>query len=204
MMSQKNKFPALPCLALTWALACHVPASHAERADRDQPVHLEAAQVSIDDANQISTFTGNVQLTQGTMTIRGDKIVVRQDKDGLQHGTATGQPASFRQKRESLGEYVEGYGERIEYDSENTTVDLFGQARIQRGHDEVRGEHISYNFRTEIFQARSTPDQDTGGASKGRVRVIIQPKSNPVPAVPADSLLPIQTPAKQPQSGSEP
>ena len=199
MKLPKNKFHPLPCVTLIWALFCHASASNAERADHNQPVHLEAAQVSIDDANQISTFKGNVLLSQGTMTIRGDKIVVRQNKDGLQHGTATGQPASFRQKRESFDEYVEGYGERIEYDSENTTVDLFGQARMQRGHDEVRGEHISYNSRTEIFQAHSASDQDTGGIGGGRVRVVIQPKSNSVPATPTDNL-----PTISPQSGSEP
>lgn len=192
MILQINKYPVLPCLALTWALACHVPASQAERADRNQPVHLEAAQVSIDDANQISTFQGNVQLTQGTMTIRGDKIVVIQNKGGLQRGTATGQPASFRQKREGFDEYVEGYGERIEYDSATTTVDLFGQALMKRGQDEVRGEHISYNSRTEVFQARSMPDQGTGRADKGRVRVTIQPKNDPAPATPTDKSLPLQ------------
>lgn len=203
MKLQKNKYSSLPCLALIWALVCHVPASHAEHADRNQPVHLEAAQVSIDDANQISTFKGNVLLTQGTMAIRGDKIVVIQDKDGLQHGTATGQPASFRQKREGLDEYVEGYGERIEYDSANTTVDLFGQALIKRGHDEVRGEHISYNSRTEVFQAHGTPDQDTETASKRRVRVIIQPKGDPDSDAPADNNLTIQpeTIPAQPESG---
>ncbi len=202
MMSQKNKCTALPGLALAWALACHVPASHAERADRDQPVHLEAAQVSIDDASQISTFTGNVQLIQGTMTIRGDKIVVRQDKDGLRRGTATGQPASFRQKREGFDEYMEGYGERIEYDSVNATVNLFGQAHIKRGHDEVRGEHISYNSRTEIFQAQGTPDQGRGSTGKGRVRAIIQPKGDPVPATPVDKNPPIQpaTPPTPPEN----
>ena len=189
-MSQKNKPACWLRLVLALALTWQVPLSHAERADRDQPVHLEAEQVSIDDAKQISTFTGKVLLTQGTLTIRGDKLVVKQNQEGLQLGTATGQPASFRQKREGFEEYVEGYGERIEYDSANTTVDLYGQARIQRGHDEVRGAHISYNFKTEIFQARSTPDQGAESGGKGRVQVIIQPKNNPVPATPVDDYSP--------------
>ncbi len=181
MMSQKNNMARCLCVALGWVLTWHMPLSHAERADRNQPLHLEAEQVSIDDAKQISTFVGKVLLTQGTLTIRGDKLVVQQNQEGMQLGTTTGQPASFRQKREGVAEYVEGYAERIEYDSANTTVDLYGQARIQRGHDEVRGEHISYNFKTEIFQARSALDQGTESGSKGRVQVIIQPKKNPVP-----------------------
>ncbi len=178
MNMRKNKHAAMLCLAL----ACYIPASHAERADRDQPMHLDAARVSIDDAKQISTFEGKVILTQGTLTIRGDKIVLTQDKDGIKRGTATGQPASFRQKREGLAEYMEGYAERIEYDSANATVDFFGQARMKRGNDEVRGDHISYSTKTEIFQARGIPDQGVGTAGEGRVRVVIQPKKQPAPA----------------------
>ena len=184
MTLPKNNYYLLLCLALV----CR--SGHAERSDRDQPIHLEAAQVSIDDTNQISTFEGAVQFTQGTLIIRGDKIVVTQDKAGLKHGTATGQLASFRQKREGFDEYVEGYGERIEYDSKNSAIDFFGQAHIKRGQDEVRGDHIVYNSRTEIFQADSPPNQAGGAPNKGRVRVIIQPKAQPNTEIaPADPLL---------------
>ncbi len=156
---------------------------YAELSDRDKPVHLEADRVSIDDARQTATFEGNVQLVQGTMTIHSDKLVVAQYKDGNTHGTATGNPASFRQKREGTDEYVEGYGNRIEYDTRDGTVELFGQARMKRQQDEVRGDYIIYNSKTEIFQVRGAPGTDSAAPNKplsdqgkGRVRVIIQPK----------------------------
>lgn len=187
---------------LCTALACNAPASYAERADRDKPMHLDANQVNVDDANQISTFEGNVQFTQGTMTIRGDKIVVTQSKDGFTRGTATGQPASFRQKREGSDEYAEGFGERIEYDTKNETLSLFGQARMKRGGDEVHGERITYSSKTEIFQVTGAPGKqlDASGKpadaqGKGRVRAIIQPKNRsprpaaePLPIKPAGAL----------------
>src|SRR5476651_124839 len=110
----------LPVFLLDWAPACF-----AERADRDKPMHLDADQVIMDDAQKISTFTGNVRLSQGTLLIRGDKIIVVQDKDGFKHATAYGNTAEFRQKREGLDEYVEGYGERIEYDMRTDTVNLY-------------------------------------------------------------------------------
>ena len=183
------------------ALACHIPASHAERADRDLPMHLEANQVSMDDARQISTFTGKVQLAQGTLTIQADKLVVIQDQDGNKFGTATGQPASFRQKREGSDEFVEGFGERITYSTRIETIDLYGQARMKRGHDEVRGEHITYNSRTEIFQAHSLP-QEAGSNSEGRVRVIIQPKKDTAPVVPGNESRPLElSPALQQPKG---
>src|SRR3990167_2866030 len=61
----------------------------AEKADRDKPIDLEADSLSVNDAKKISTYTGNVILTQGTLTIRADKLIVREDKEGFQHSTST-------------------------------------------------------------------------------------------------------------------
>jgi lipopolysaccharide export system protein LptA len=154
----------------------YMPICFAELADSDKPLYLESDQVLIDDANKTSTFTGNVQLTQGTMLIHGDKIVVVQDKDGFKHGTIYGNTASFRQKREGMDEYVEGSGERIEYDTRSERIDLHGQAHVKRGLDDVRGEHITYNLKTEIFQV-SGGETGTSDKPPKRVRAILQPKS---------------------------
>lgn len=162
-------------LILSFLLLLAAPLCFAERADRDKPVHVEADQVLVDDANQTSTFVGNVQLTQGTMVIRGDKIVVVQDKEGFKLGTAYGNTASFRQKREGLDEYVEGYGERIVYDTRAETVDFYVRARVKRDLDEVRGEHITYSQKTEIFRVNSG-NATSPEAPPKRVRAVLQPK----------------------------
>ncbi len=179
-MSQPRNKSLLAALLLLCTPCCF-----AERADSDKPIHLEADQVQIDDAQQISTFTGNVKLSQGTLLIRGDKIVVTQDQDGFKHGTAYGKTASFRQKREGLDEYVEGYGERIEYDTRMETVDFYVQARLKRERDEVLGEHITYSAKTEIFQVNGS-DASTRTTASKRVRAVIQPKPKnetaPLPA----------------------
>lgn len=187
-MRQNNKFLAvsllLPVFLLLWA-----PTSFAERADNDLLINLEADQVLVDDAQQISTFTGNVRLSQGTLLIRGDKIVVMQDKNGFKHATAYGKTAEFRQKREGLEGYVEGYGERIEYDTQAETLNLYKQARLKRDQDEVRGEHITYNATTEIFQVYGS--SASSGDSSQRVRAVLQPKPKEYPASkPAPKALP--------------
>jgi len=171
-------------LLLSILISLHTPASFAERADSDKPLHLESDQVLIDNAKKISTFTGNVQLTQGTMFIRGDKIVVTQDKDGFKHGTIYGNTASFRQKRQGMNEYVEGNGERIEYDSRSEAIDLYGQAQVKRGLDDVRGEHITYNIRTELFQVNSE-EKNSAKTPPKRVRAVLQPKPKNNPATPS-------------------
>lgn len=194
MLLQKDKILCvLNTAVLSTALTCCSQASFAERADRDKPMHLEADRVSIDDANQISTFEGNVKITQGTMIIRGDKIVVTQDNEGFTASTATGQPASFRQKREGLDEYAEGFGETIKYDSRDETIDLIGNAKVKRDEDEISGDHITYNSKTEVFLVHSAQYLEEGEAGnlantqgKGRVHAIIQPKNKSIKAAPAE------------------
>jgi len=181
--------PTVLLLLPLWAPTCH-----AERADRDKPVHLEADQVLIDDAQQISTFTGNVKFTQGTLQIQGDKIVVVQDKEGFKRGTIYGNTASFRQKREGINEYVEGYAERIEYDTRAETINFYVQARLKRELDEVRGEHITYSAKTEIFQVNG---DGAGNTSAKRVHAILQSKTisrsapDKLPIKPGETLQPV-------------
>lgn len=193
--------PVNKLLLATLLLLC-TPSCFAERADSDKPIHLEADQVLVDDAKQISTFTGNVKLTQGTLLIRGDKIVVTQDPDGFKRGTAYGKTASFRQKREGLDEYVEGYGERIVYDTRNETVDFYGQARLKRELDEVLGEHITYSSETEIFQVNGSGTSTESTPSK-RVRAVMQPKPKEESALPAAADEQPITPGETPASGHE-
>jgi len=176
-------------------LSCLAPAAQADSADRTQPIHLEADRVLIDEISQFSLFEGRVQVRQGSILIRADRVEVREDSEGFQHLTALGKPASFRQRYEGTEEYAEGYGERIEYDTRAETADLFERARVKRGNDEVRGARITYSTRTEVFEARgdaARPDQ-----ASGRVRAVLQPKPktapdavSPLPIQPSESLSP--------------
>lgn len=177
------------------ALSFCIPICFAERADHDKPLILEANQMLIDDIHKTSTFTGNVRLTQGTLLIQADKIEVVTLKDGSQQAIAHGNTASFRQKREGLEEYMEGFGERIEYDAHSGTIDFHGQARVKRELDEVRGDHITYNMNAETFQVSS----DTNDATP-RVRAIMLPNPKPKTSAPSISQTAPDLPDNNPTS----
>jgi lipopolysaccharide export system protein LptA len=194
-------------LLLCAALLCCAGAAQAEKADRDKPINITADTGTFNDAKQIATFIGNVVVTQGTLTIRGDKMVVTQGKDGFKHGTIWGKPATFREKREGVDEYVNGSALRIEYDDKTDVVELFDNAMVKRNKDEVRGSYISYNGNTDFYKVlgSGTPDA-TPANPTGRVHAVIQPKSkeqkNQKPA--AKPALPLQsTPGIHPLGGSD-
>ncbi|MEI7841848.1 MAG: lipopolysaccharide transport periplasmic protein LptA [Gallionellaceae bacterium] len=145
-------------------------AAHAEKDDRNKPIHIESDRMNVDDAAHVSTFEGRVELTQGSLRFTAEKLVVTEDATGNKFCVATGRLATFRQKRDDTNEYVEGYGERIEYSTATETVNFYTQARVKRDQDDVRGDHITYSTQTEVFHVSGKPNT-------GRVRATIQPKN---------------------------
>lgn len=150
----------------------------AEKADRDKPVNLEADRITVDEAKQTQVFEGNVVLTQGTLTIRTDRMVVSQDSNGYQKGTATGGPdglARFRQKREGRSDYVEGEAERIDHDAKTEKSEFRVRAYVKSGQDEVRGPFIAFDSKSETYVVSGTPGVAPGKPQE-RVRAVIQPR----------------------------
>jgi lipopolysaccharide export system protein LptA len=163
----------------------------AERGDRDKPVNLESDTVEINDLTKVSVYQGNVRLTQGTMLITGNKLVVVQDDNGLSKGTSYGNPTYFRQKREGVDELIEGWAQRIEYDAKTDKIEMHTQARIKRGADEVHGNLIVYEGQTESYRVLGGKESASEYNPKGRVRAVIQPK-RPTSAPKTGDGLPLQ------------
>jgi lipopolysaccharide export system protein LptA len=154
---------------------------HAQSDDKKQPINYSANTGDVNYQTKVGNLSGNVVITQGTMTIRADRIVFKQNPDNSVSATATGNPITFRQKREGVDEYFEGYAQRAEYDGEKSLLELFDRALLKRGQDEIRSNYIAYNTKTELFRAEGRPDapatpQDTGPGP--RVRGIFQPKAD--------------------------
>ena len=177
-------------LLLSVALAWGPGSTRAEKADRDKPMNVEADALRHDEVKQTSVFTGHVILSKGTILIRGARIDVRQDGEGNQFGVVAAEPgklAFFRQKREGLDEFIEGEGERIEYDSRADTVKFIGNAQLRRYRgatlgDELTGGLIVYNNTTDVFTIDGSVAKKGPGAAPGRVRAILTPNPDQAPA----------------------
>lgn len=189
---------------------------HAERADRDQPMHIEADSLLHDEATQTSVFTGNVVITKGTIVLRGAKVQVHQDAQGYQSGVVTADPgkrAYFRQKRDTPkgapDEYIEGEADQIDWNGRADTVTLKRRAELRRLRagtlsDDVSGALITYNNATDVFSVDGAPRQAGGGGPAGdtRVRATLSPKEKPAPsAAPEAAPTPLRT---SPQLATDP
>ena len=162
--------------ALLVAVALAACPAWAEKADRDKPTQIEANRMSADDTKRMNIFEGNVVLTKGTIAVRADRIVVRQDAEGFQQTTATGTPVRFKQRQdpkdgEKEGRWMDGEAMRVEIDDRKQTIELFENARVNRGGDEVAGNYIFVDQRSDFFSVSAGK-----GAPQGRVKAVIQPK----------------------------
>ena len=180
----------------------------AEKADAGKRAVIDYDSLLVDEVTQITTLTGNVVVTKGTLVLRAEKTVLKQSPEDDIHVTLTttaGKMATFRQKRDGGPDlWVEGEAQRIEYDERTAVVKLFGNARIRQLQgasmtDEIKSEYITYDSLREVFAARN----DASGASKpgqGRGQLIIAPRKPR--AAPADA--PAPAPATAPVPASAP
>lgn len=167
---------------ITWIFFPVVNA-HAERADRTKLIDIKYDSIDIDQSKLIRTLEGNLVLTQGTMRITAERMVLKEDEAGFTtvqaYGGATGQ-VTFRQKREGAADFMEGFADRAEFDDKADTLKLLSRARLKSGGDELKAEYIYYNSATEVMQARNVipGEKATGatGSNPSRPTITIQPK----------------------------
>ncbi len=156
---------------------------HAEKADRTKQMVVEADKPgTVDVQKQVVVFNGNVVISQGTMVIRADRVEVRETPDGYRAAIAVGsatRPASFRQKRDAVDEWVEGTADRIELDAKTNVLRFSGHAVVRRLRgaepaDEITGTSITWDNNAELFSvAGGSP---TATNPSGRVRAILSPR----------------------------
>lgn len=167
-------------VAVVAGILAAAPQAFAERADKEKPAHIAADHLDGNQLDQVHVYTGDVVLTKGTIILRADQLTLKEDPEGYNFGTAIATKgnklAYFKQKREGVDEYIEGQAERIEYDEKSDTIRLFNRAVVKRlvagrEADELRGDRIDYNSRTELYSADGQPGKRTNS--------ILQPKIKP-------------------------
>ena len=139
--------------------------------DKDQPINIEADQLEIDDSRHISIYRGNVDMRQGSLHIRADRIdfFFTADND-LIRLEIQGEPATFKQLNDKQ-QPMQGSALNMVYFENESLLKLNGQARFQSNEDTIESETITINTESNALEAGN-------GEKKGRVRMLIQPQNN--------------------------
>jgi lipopolysaccharide export system protein LptA len=152
--------------------------------DPGQPIEIEAATLVLDQGKGISTYSGNVVLTQGSIHIEAETLVVYMRDRKLDRLEALGtgrEPASFRQRLPD-GEETAARAGRIEYHAAQSRLILREQAQLSQGGNRIQSERIDYNTASNSLIAGQNPGQDPA-QRRERVRIVIEPgNGNPGPS----------------------
>lgn len=148
-------------------------------ADRDGVMDLQ---------RQVLVYSGNVVISQGSMTLRAERVELRTLPDGYRTASAlgaAGKPAQWRQRRDGVDESVEGSAERIEFDGRADTLRFVGNGAVRRLRggtvaDEITGANILWDNTSEVFKVEGGATSATNPT--GRVRAVLSPKADGPPA----------------------
>jgi lipopolysaccharide export system protein LptA len=155
------------------------PAS-ARQDDRNQPIHVVHAD-SMDgynEPNSVSTFKGNILITQGTMKLTGDiaKIWTAKEDTSVDHIIVTGTPKKrpHIEQIDDNGNLMTGDADQLYYDNVNSIAILTGHAIVhQQNKGDANGAKLTYNTNTGYMVGES--------GNEGPVSMMFLPKQKPLP-----------------------
>src|SRR5471032_1774453 len=102
-MSPPRRIDSIPGRAALALLLCALcTCAWARKSDRLQPmdVHADHRDTSLAD-DGVSTLTGNVIVTQGTLVVNADKAVITRKNGDISYAVLTGNPVKLKQDDEN-------------------------------------------------------------------------------------------------------
>lgn len=151
--------------------------SHALSSDREQPINIKADTVEIDSKSSLAVYHGNVEVRQGTLHIKGTRLVIEWLNDKVKMITVTGRPAHYRQRPDNQSEDITASANRLQIHPELDLVRMEHNARITRGDSVFTGNIIEYNSKHNTIRAKGNAATGAGtGRVKDRIHMTIQPK----------------------------
>lgn len=140
--------------------------------DETQPVNITADSLKSSEKSGKSIYNGNVIVTQGSLTLKGDVIEISHPKGELKEVIARGKPATFKRYSQVDQAWLKGQAQKIQYNTANKTVLLVGDAQVEQpGKHIIKGPELFYDISNQTLQAQSTETE------KKRISVTF----NPVP-----------------------
>lgn len=141
------------------------------QSDRRQPITIDANTAERDEIAGTTTYSGNVQMAQGSMRIDADEIIIHNTKNKVTKIVARGKPAQYQQKPNEKEGKVIAKAHILEYRIAQETLRLIKSASLQQEGTSLSGNRIEYDVRKSVVKASGSNEQQE------RVRMVIPPKA---------------------------
>ena len=148
--------------------------------DSDQDIEIVANSSEIDDRKNVTIFTGQVIVTQGSIRITGDKMTVHyNEQNDIETLLMEGNPATYSQLPDASTVQDEARARHMEYQKQKNLIILIEQAQVRQASGSLSGSRIEYDTALSRVRATSAPADKQAEPKPGeRVKIVIpaQPK----------------------------
>ncbi len=137
--------------------------------DTNKPINIDSGNQELDMENSVVTFTDNVVITQGSILIKANKVVITRppENSGKKETVdAFGSPVTFHQMLDD-GKPADGKADKVHYDLGTEFLTLTGNAELKQLDSKINGDVITYDVKKQQLKATSGP--------KSRVRTVLIP-----------------------------
>ncbi len=152
---------------IIYGLLLSIPNVYALESDSTKPIDIESTSQDFDMLKNTITFDGNVIITQGSIKINADKVVVLRQERKKEIINAYGHPMKFRQVLEG-GNPIEGQANKANYNLDSEFLTLTGNAKLKQLDSYVEANKITYDVKKQQLKA-------TKQGKNSRVKTILIP-----------------------------
>ncbi len=137
--------------------------------DSTKPINIQADSAEINDATGVSTYRGNVKITQGSMQLTGDLVILETANKKVQKIIAEGNLSTFKQTTDD-GRLINAEAEKMIYSITGNKIVLIKNAKLTEAGNTFASDRITFFTDKEIVKAGSSTGND-------RVNITVFPET---------------------------
>lgn len=155
-------------ISITFAV-CYTNDAFARSDDSSKPINIKADSAEINDATGISIYRGNVIISQGTMLLTGNKVVLETADKKVKKMTSEGDLSTFKQTTDD-GKTIHAEAKKMVYKITANEIVLTDDAKLTEGSNTFASDRIVFYTDKEIVNAGSNSGDE-------RVNITVYPET---------------------------
>lgn len=137
--------------------------------DSTKPINIQADSAEINDDTGISTYRGNVKITQGSTVLTGDIVILETANKKVKKIISEGQLSTFKQTTDD-GRKINAEAEKMVYSITGNKIVLTKNAKLTEAGNTFSSDIITFYTDKEIVKAGSSTGND-------RVNITVFPET---------------------------
>lgn len=137
--------------------------------DSTKPINIQADSAEINDDTGISTYRGNVKITQGSTILTGDIVILETVNKKVKKIISEGKLSTFKQTTDD-GRKINAEAEKMVYSITGNKIVLTKNAKLTEAGNTFSSDKITFYTDKEIVTAGSSSGND-------RVNITVFPET---------------------------